>query len=569
MNEHKPSLPNELEAKADRAFPVSIITGIVMAIAAIAFVFNSESPANFTLAALYNAYSATFSFGVMGLAALVSAWLARRNQADLGISLIIGIIYIVMISAVLFQVSGIGFVMAAMTIVLTAGIATVTLTKKYQTWAIGSAIAVAVLILLLDLIRPFNPPDVGDSTFSWIIGGALIVVYGFFILRNFRTYTLSTKLTAITVAMVVITLAGVTFIASRTIQSSVTQQIGEAFELEAEAISIEITSFLVGKIGQIQAIALVDAIKDAVIEKNASYSGTPAEIQSQIDALDAQWRAAADDDPLIRRTISPDEAVNPIASQLVDFAEAFEDQAEIFVTDRHGATIAATNRLSDYYQADEEWWQKAWNDGQGAVFVSNPEFDESAGILAVLVAVPIVDEDNGEVIGIVRSTLAIDEMFDLLEDVKIGETGHALLFDSSGGVLYDPGTEGADGTAADLPLELRQAFAQEDAHFEVAPDQHGGQSIFGHAPFAAESGEREADAPESQAVGAITKLGWAVVIQQEVAEAFIAAEQTVQNILIASLVAIGLISLVMIFVGRGRHWAISRPRHRRRRNRRR
>ena len=370
-----------------------------------------------------------------------------------------------------------------------------------------------------------------------------------------RTWSLGVRLTAITITLVAITLIGVAFIASRTIQNSLTPQVGEAFEIEAEAISVEITSFLVGKIGQVQAISLVDTVKDAVIEKNASYSGTPAEIQSQIDALDAQWRAAADDDPLIRRTITPDRTVNPIAFQLEGFAETFEDHVEIFVTDRYGATLAANNRLSDYYQADEEWWQQAWNDGQGAVYVSDPEFDESAGTLAVLVALPIADEESGEVIGVLRSTVKIEEMFDLVEDIKIGETGHAFVLDRNGEVLFDPRGEENDDRAAELPLELRQSFVEEETHFELASDQHGHSVIFGHAPFTAESDEREADAPESQATEAIAKLGWATVIRQDTDEAFAAVDQTVQNILIAALVAVGVVSLVMIFVGR----AVTRP----------
>ena len=48
-----------------------------------------------------------------------------------------------------------------------------------------------------------------------------------------------------------------------------------------------------------------------------------------------------------------------------DFIEFFENKhgyrvfPEAYVTNRHGVVIASTGRTSDYWQADEEWYQKA------------------------------------------------------------------------------------------------------------------------------------------------------------------------------------------------------------------
>ena len=36
------------------------------------------------------------------------------------------------------------------------------------------------------------------------------------------------------------------------------------------------------------------------------------------------------------------------------------------LTDAKGAVIAATNKTSDYFQADERWWEEAYNNGKGA-----------------------------------------------------------------------------------------------------------------------------------------------------------------------------------------------------------
>ena len=62
----------------------------------------------------------------------------------------------------------------------------------------------------------------------------------------------------------------------------------------------------------------------------------------------------------------------------------------MFVTDKYGALVASTNRTSDYYQADEDWWQAAYNNGEGAIYFGQPEFDESSQSFGIIMAVPII-----------------------------------------------------------------------------------------------------------------------------------------------------------------------------------
>lgn len=45
--------------------------------------------------------------------------------------------------------------------------------------------------------------------------------------------------------------------------------------------------------------------------------------------------------------------------------------AEIFVIDYQGAIVVMTNKTSDYWQGDELKFEKAFNQGQGQVFVGD------------------------------------------------------------------------------------------------------------------------------------------------------------------------------------------------------
>ena len=68
---------------------------------------------------------------------------------------------------------------------------------------------------------------------------------------------------------------------------------------------------------------------------------------------------------------------------------------EIFVTNKYGANIGQTGRTSDYYQADEEWWQNGKKDG---LYVCDVEYDESANVYSIDIVIRI-DDKNGNFIG--------------------------------------------------------------------------------------------------------------------------------------------------------------------------
>ncbi len=82
--------------------------------------------------------------------------------------------------------------------------------------------------------------------------------------------------------------------------------------------------------------------------------------------------------------------------------------AEIFVMDNQGANVAMTDKTSDYWQGDEAKFKKSYNNGQGAVFVDEVEFDDSAQAYLVQVSVPVMD--GGQVIGAITFGIDVDQI---------------------------------------------------------------------------------------------------------------------------------------------------------------
>jgi hypothetical protein len=94
---------------------------------------------------------------------------------------------------------------------------------------------------------------------------------------------------------------------------------------------------------------------------------------------------------------------NEIAEKLRQFQSQYPQFVEIFVTDRFGLIVGETEVTSDYYQADEEWWKKAYNDGKGALVVGTEEYDESAADDVIGIFIPVVYNSPHNAIGVIKA----------------------------------------------------------------------------------------------------------------------------------------------------------------------
>ncbi len=139
---------------------------------------------------------------------------------------------------------------------------------------------------------------------------------------------------------------------------------------------------------------IIEAIEKAN-EKNKNIS------QKQIAVLDNQWIVADQNDSFIKSFSS-----GPAALALLEFKKTYPEFSEIFVTDIFGLNVAQTNKTSDFYQADENWWIKSYNNGSGQESHGEIEFDESSQKEAISVYIPIKNSED-QVIGIAKAVINI------------------------------------------------------------------------------------------------------------------------------------------------------------------
>ena len=170
-------------------------------------------------------------------------------------------------------------------------------------------------------------------------------------------------------------------------------------ENEIPGFSKELKQVLENKIELLQKIA-----KDPkVIEKVRISNHKSRDLYlSEIIEIDEKWRETEGVDDFIKSLLT-----NESAQYLIDFQEEHDEFVEIFITDIKGLVIGVTNKTSDYYQADEPWWVKAYNQGNGNTYYGKIEYDESALAESIPIYIPVIDPGSNKAIGVIKAVCDI------------------------------------------------------------------------------------------------------------------------------------------------------------------
>lgn len=472
-------------------------------------------------------------FVVVGLILLIEVItlagirLIRRGRSELGIELSLGV-WLMSLIGISVMVAGLGLLFAVAAVALVSTIAGQTLPQKSAGRAIIASVVVGAVTLLLDLyVSPIYRFQLAvPVTFLWVVVGAVALVYIVFIARQFTNYSLRTKLIIAFLVVSVLSAGTLAFLSNRTTNAALEAQVGANLQSLANLQAVTISDLLIRQVELLQTIAATRLLEFRLEVVNAEYEGDSATILAQLQEFDEQWSTASDSDLLVRSRL---DAVS--AREFRNFRANFPDHVEIFVTDRYGGLVAATNRTSDYYQADEEWWQTAFNEGQGAIYIGQPEFDASSGTFAINMAVPVYDAaDTETVVGVLRSTYRAGALLDLLGSVQVGQTGHTDLYLSEEHTL----AEGDTGLVPADPDTLSQLQASADLLY-ARLTYEGRPSLVSQAPVRAITEEP-----------AISNLDWTLIVHQDEQEALAAVEAQTRAGLLLVLLIVGLAAAAAI-----------------------
>ena len=394
---------------------------------------------------------------------------------------------------------------------------------------VGSAVLIIIMVITLQTVPPehfirsaalavivslacsslafFSPVDrmadaAADVVITWVARGA-VLAFLLLIFTRFRNLNLTSKLLISFLGVVVLISMTFNILSYATTTSTLTDQIGQQLQQVATGRGLVIGDYLNGQIEVLRTLALNETLQQSVRAANALEPSLDS-----IRELDDQWKLAVANgtkDPLVNGRIS-----NSLAQDLLRFQNLAPGNIEVFVTDNQGALIAATGITSDYYQADETWWQAAFR--LEDAYISLPIFDESVGYFSVQVSVPIFDTRFGGLIGVLRSTFSIDSLISTIKE-PIGKTGEADIYFSDGRML-----DTQLGELKDVDLESQEAIRQLSNLTHIRYTSEEVDSILASAPIQAQAGSSKVD-----------ELHWSVIVSQDASEALAPVNQQARN----------------------------------------
>ena len=357
------------------------------------------------------------------------------------------------------------------------------------------------------------------------------------VLRRFRNLRMHGKISVVVLTVALLSVAAQTGFNYIRFAKNTVELTGEELKAYADASLQHVGEIVAGNVMALEALALSPQIIQAAEVANAAQEGQTADaLTAEIERLDMAWK---DQDPqaedLVRQV-----AESRVSEELRAFQQTFPGYVEVFATDVRGLNIAMTERTSDYLQADEAWWQQSFADGQGRTAVSDVSFDESSGVWAVDIGVPIRTPSDGAMVGILRGTVDISVVFDTLAAIRIVETGGAVLLSGDGTILY---AEDAARWMQPAPDALRTLIAsREEKWHDGVADLEGDAAVAAVSFLGGEIG---------------ASLDWGIVVSQDLSE----VKDDMHADLISGLGFVAVVILLLALVGGLMARTIARPLH--------
>ena len=259
---------------------------------------------------------------------------------------------------------------------------------------------------------------------------------------------------------------------------------------------------------------------------------------------DERWISQPKDvsTPFMQQFIS-----NNLATGLIEKIDYYLEQyghlvySEIFITNKYGTNIAMTRRTSDYFQADEEWWQVA---SKGDLYVGDVIYDESSGVYGVVIALGIFDKDSN-FLGAIKALLSLEEVTNLIESIiqathkyEKHKSLNFILIDKDGKIIYSTKEfELFETRAKALELEYGNKNSSKHHSYFIGLDPADNiKKLFTHV--------------HSDGYKEYKGLGWVLIAEYLLKDVFAPAAVLKKDLFLATLVLCFVAFLMALFIAR-------------------
>ncbi len=290
-------------------------------------------------------------------------------------------------------------------------------------------------------------------------------------------------------------------------------------------------------------VSLVPVLIVAVILFTRSQSAMREQIYQEFtelghaqDVAIEQWLGERMDDV---GTIADDTRIrtmNTIMARpaLMQFHKRWNSYEMMVLVLPNGDILTATNNYNTNV-SDRDYFQAAM---QGEVNISEPVISPDTGKIVVVFAAPVIE--LGQVVGVAAGVIPIDFVASLMEGVQLGESSEAYLVNAD--QVFITGSRYADEL-------LAEGLIEQQVELELVADTEGiRRALAGNAGVDEYEGYR--GTPVLGAYQPIAWTDWALLIEQDEAEAFAVMNrlQTLTIILVAVLA--GVVATAAYFVAK-------------------
>jgi hypothetical protein len=306
--------------------------------------------------------------------------------------------------------------------------------------------------------------------------------------------------------------------------------VGTHFKIFAESAAWEVAQFVHDRVLDTGKMAAASPVVEAVMAANRAWQGMSEQaIAERIRRIEEQWPTPASE-PIVREVLS-----SRASLELKRFRDLDPRFLRITVTDARGATVAATHKTLDYFQADEEYWQAIYAQGRGAVSLTDILYDPVTKSNYIGIGVPIVEPGTSRFIGTLDALVDVSSLFRLVNQAHPPLNLRTLLVKEDGTVIASP--------EATLSANLKSAefLAVRDALMTLEGRQTG--YLVTDVP---EMGRRLIGFADTGLKQDYKNLAWIVLVSQDAREAF--ASIRLVGRLTAFLAAVGLALVTLLVV---------------------
>jgi len=329
------------------------------------------------------------------------------------------------------------------------------------------------------------------------------------------------KLTAVFLLIALVPLLVLAVIGLKGYSKSMTSEIMNGYEERAEGIFNSIEMAINEGRKMVEVIAASPQVKDCLTAA-AGAAGEAGLTSMSVDEIESFMKGKSLDVP-------GRGSVNLYLKEIVDASDG--KFSELFITDKYGNTVASSGKTSDFVQKDEEWWQRAFSEGE---YVGNVEFDDSAGTYAVRIALAVKNAE-GATIGVISSAFNYSMLLAVLDEaVADVPQGEAFLVDHQGMLLGDTSSGHKDILTRNL-LEEKGSLGE-----QILKDSKEKGSL-----VLTESGKEDyiAGFVKKKAVSGFKDLNWAAAVSVPT-KVVLAPVAAMRNMVII----LGLVFAVLVFI---------------------